>query len=786
VPSFDQCILKLSEAERQANKGILDSINEAVDKDAVVAEIVSKVSRAKREVAMQTFVMKKIRNAFNAYDGATEYTKLMALLTKDSAHGAPYANVEYAARVYRSRFHSKMRRMLERFETKRLGWHEDKDTLGKFVRAVYGETTDDAEINGFAKQWLEMVDETVNLKNKFGASISKNESFLLPQRHDARSLLKLGKTRDEAREAWVAMLKDMVDRRKMTDDQGRELTDEQLHDTLNFVFDSIVTGGMNKLKEFQAPFSNGRKLSRKGSDQRVIYFKDPDSWMKYNEEFGRGDIFGTLTDFIDSSANDIALLELMGPNPNQTFEAFFARAEKDGNLNVFQKGMLRNTWNVVSGKINEGQPSQMSDLLQGYRNIDTAALLGSAFISAISDIGFLILTSAFNKAPAYKVIARQLSQLTNSKADQQLGAQIGLTADAYIHTAHSSNRYADIYGVGVTSKLANTVMRLSMLEPWTNAGRRAFGLEFSGAIAREFGTEWESLDAGFRAMFERNGINKGDWDQFRSSEVVEMRGAIFADFTKDDSMKFHSMVLQETDLAVPTPDAKVRSILTMGRSRESIRGQFWRSAFAIKSFPITIAQGHLMRGAKMATLSGKASYYGWMVASTTMLGGVALQARDIVAGRDPREMNFDFALAAIQQGGGLGIFSDFIYADVNRYGYSMTETVFGPAFQSVDMMMRLTFGNAAEALSGDETNILGELGKAVDRYTPSIWQTKLFEQALFNSFQELADPDYRDKRRKLLRERKQDYNQEYWWKPGEFAPDRLPEGFEFRARSLEE
>lgn len=793
MPSYEQCILKLSEADRQANEGILKSIEDAPDKEAAVAEITNKISRAKREAAMQAVVMKRRANEMLGYVDGDEFDKLMALLTKDVKRGAPYANVEYRARVYSRKFHSKMARFLERFEAKRLGWHEDKENLSKFVRAVYGEVTDDPEINAFAKEWHKLVDETVELKNKFGASISKNESFLLPQRHDARALLKLGKTRAEAQRAWVDMITPMLDRTKMLDDQGKPLTDEQLLDTLDFVFESIVTGGLNKLKELQAPFANGRKLSRKGSDQRVLYFKDAESWISYTEGFGRGDIFGTLTDFIESSANDIALLELMGPNPNTTFEALFARAMRDGKLSMLEQRRLRDVWNVVSGKVNEGQPTNFSDFFQGYRNIDTGALLGSALISAISDIGFQVITSMFNKIPTHRVLTRFLSQIAKGEGDKRIAAQIGLGADAWIHTAHSSNRYADIYGVGFTSKLATSVMKLSLLEPWTNANRRAFGMEFSGAIAREFNTAWGDLDSGFRAKFERNGITERDWDAFRKSDVVEVEGAVFADFTKDESMKFHSMVLQETDLAVPSPDARVRSYLTMGQSRESLEGQFWRSAFAIKSFPITIATTHMTRAFYQASVTDKLSYMGMMFATTSVLGGAALQARDVVAGRDMRDIDGKFLMASIAQGGGLGIFGDFVFADVNRFGYSAAEQLAGPVFQSATQLMRLIPGNVIEAIAGDEANVLNatfgdekfadietgflsDLGKAVDRFTPSVWQTKLFEQAVFNSYQELVDPDYRTKTRKLMRERKKDYNQGYWWKPGEFAPERAPRG----------
>jgi len=115
------------------------------------------------------------------YTKGSAFDRLKALLTKDVKFGAPYQNVEYKAKVYHKRFATKLVGMLEQFRVRGLGFMQDEVNLRKLVQAIYGETTDDAAINGYAKTWLEMVEEIRQLKNKFGASISKNERFLMPQ-----------------------------------------------------------------------------------------------------------------------------------------------------------------------------------------------------------------------------------------------------------------------------------------------------------------------------------------------------------------------------------------------------------------------------------------------------------------------------------------------------------------------------------------------------------------------------------------------------------------------------
>jgi len=779
VPSYEQCILKLSQQDI-IDSELADTIRNAEDPDAVVDQLTSQISRAKREAAMQVVVLKRRRNDMLKYTKGSAFDRLAALMTKDNKHGAPYANVEYQANVYKGRFHSKLASMLERFAPKGLGFLQDDANLRKLVQAIYGETTDDSAINAYAKTWLDMVEEIRQLKNKFGASISKNERFLMPQAHDMRAVSKVGL------DTWRSSVLPKLDRAMMLDDQGRVMTDTQVEDLLEYVYESITTGGLNKVKDLTVP-RLGKKLARKGSERRVLYFKDADSWIEYQKDFGQGDVFTVLTDYIEQSANDIALLEILGPNPNTTFEALFAQAKKQG-FGFGEERQVRSIFNVVSGKVNQGELTSFADGLTTYRNIETAALLGKAFLSSFSDIGFQLITAKYNGVPAFKTLARHLGTFVKGDpADMAAATRIGLIADTWVQTANAGNRYADIYGVGTSSKVANAVMKASLLEPWTNSGRKAFGMEYAGVLADNFGKTFDELDDALKASFQRNDILPEDWDAFRKTGPMEHKGATFADFTQEGGEKFHRMVLMETDLAVPTPDARVRAVTTRGLSRNTAEGALWRSAFMVKSFPITIgtAEGalwrsafmvksfpitigltHFYRAANQATSMGKLAYASQLLATTSVLGGVALLAKDIAAGRDPRQVtdpdtlvNPKFFVSAVQQGGGLGIFGDFVFSDVNRFGGGITETIIGPIGDTLDTGVKFTVGNIREAVQGEETHVMGEAGKIVERYTPNIWQVSLFKQALFDQYEMMADPDAQLKFRRLIRKREKEYNQ---------------------------
>jgi len=74
VSRYEQCMLKLSQAEQDEERlsqslkqSIEQNMEKGIDPEAVVDELVNKISRAKREAAMQAVVLKKIKNFFDGY-----------------------------------------------------------------------------------------------------------------------------------------------------------------------------------------------------------------------------------------------------------------------------------------------------------------------------------------------------------------------------------------------------------------------------------------------------------------------------------------------------------------------------------------------------------------------------------------------------------------------------------------------------------------------------------------------------------------------------------------------
>ena len=227
------------------------------------------------------------------------------------------------------------------------------------------------------------------------------------------------------------------------------------------------------------------------------------------------------------------------------------------------------------------------------------------------------------------------------------------------------------------------------------------------------------------------------------------------------------MIHSETDIAVPVADLKTRSVFNTMFERGTVAGEIGRSAVLFKSFGVSV----LMRqaGEILAMNSGTAVRYGaGLILGTTLMGALSLQLKAIAAGRDPRAMQDEkFWGAAMLQGGGFGIFGDFLHSAQNRAGGGFAQTLAGPIVDDAQ-------GIANLARSEDPRK---QLVRELKGLTPgnNIWYSRAaFDRILADAAEEYINPDLRNQRRRLHR-----YAEEqgtgYYWAPGERLPGRAPD-----------
>jgi hypothetical protein len=51
----------------------------------------------------------------------------------------------------------------------------------------------------------------------------------------------------------------------------------------------------------------------------------------------------------------------------------------------------------------------------------------------------------------------------------------------------------------------------------------------------------------------------------------------------------------------------------------------------------------------------------------------------------------------------------------------------------------------------------------------------MYERAFLDQLQNLTDPKARSKQRRIMKRRKTQFDQKYWWRPGKSSPSRAPD-----------
>ena len=692
---------------------------------------------------------------------------------------------------------AKLYDVLATFRRNLVGEVRNKAKLEEMVREVFEPgSTGNLAAKEMAEAWATVHDYLRKRFNAAGGRIPKNVDWGMPQIHN---MLAVRKVSDKD---WSTFIRPLLNVEKMVDETtGLPFNQNSLEIALKNVYETISSGGANKI--LPGNRGQGSSLANRRIDHRFLVFKDADSWIAYQNKFGNANSFDTMFGHIKSMSRDIALLEILGPNPKATVqfvqdtikkEAGLSKdiaAENLANIAVYK---LEALYDAVTGKSNAPIDTRIGNTFAGLRQIIQSAFLGSAAISAITDVNFQRIAREMNGLPQTNTLKQYLEQLNPLAAEEKgkLAIRLGLIAEGWTSLAAAQMRYVgDISGPEVTRRVADFVMRASFLSPLTNAGRWAFGMEFLGTLADNTGRGFDDLDPALKGAMERYGIDAQRWDIMRSTPLYEHKGAEFLraedieartdidpTLARDLATRMMEMINTETNYAVPSTSLRGRVAFLDKTRPGTFLGEIARSTVMFKNFAVTIVNTHIMRGMLQQGAKGKGRYYANLVISTTVMGALALQLKEMSKGRDPIPMTSSkFWGAAFMQGGGVGIYGDFLFGNVNRFDGGLESTLAGPVVGFGGDVQDLLIGNLFQAQQGDDTNFASDLIKFGGRYAPggNIWYSRLaFERLILDQAQTLADPKANQKLRRIRRRYKQK-GQNYWWRPGAIVPDRLPD-----------
>lgn len=699
---------------------------------------------------------------------------------------------EELRKVIKGRTHGMMNELLYANRATISGKVRDRTLLENIVRELFKPgSTGSASARELAEAWTKGAEYLRGRFNEAGGAIGKLADWGLPQSHNSRAVRAAGYAK------WRQFIDPLLDRGRMIDRQtGEPFTDAKFETVMRDVFETIRTDGWNAIKPGAA---GGKMLANQKAEHRFLHFKDADAWLAYNGQFGNNDPFSAMMSHVEGMSRDVALMETLGPNPAATVRWLKDTLQKDAAKIGDDAGRatsaasagahtVQSLYDEITGALRRPVNDRIALGFSTFRSLQTAAKLGSAAISALTDVSFGAVTRAFNGLPVRKMLGNYMSQLNPaSAADRKFAVRAGLIAEEWAHrTAGQHRMFAEEVSAEWASRLASGVLNLSGLNAWTQAGRWAFGMEFLGHLTDQMGKRFAELDPRLARQLEGHGIGADGWEIIRKTPLEQHKGSewLLPQNIADQQIgdRLLGLIQSETDFAVPVPDLRTRAMLNGLAPRGTVPGEIVRSMLQFKTFGISVMLTHGRRILEQNAWDG-ARYAAGLFISMSVMGALAMQLKEVAKGKDPRAAFGDdmaaFWGAAVLQGGGFGILGDFLGASENRFGGGLASTLAGPGVSTVQNVSSLTLGNAFKAIRGDDTTVGRDLVKLLKQETPggSLWYGRLaFERLVLDQLQQEIDPDYRAsfrRMKKLADER----GQEFYWEPGDMAPERAP-GFQ--------
>lgn len=773
-----------------------------------VKRIMAERTQAKRRrTLLQIQTARRLTAELGAHrtiGGVADMSDALPSLLAGRDHSA-ITSVQSVRSTLRGFYHQKMTDVLQTFGRDLLGRTRNKAGLRNFARELHGEKTGDSAAAELAEAATAAMRDARRDFNAAGGDIGDLADWGLPHSHDGDRVEAAGF------EAWAAEIRGGLDWGRMIDHEtgqpfaiagGRPppgRADEFLRDR----FEQITTDGWAT----RQPSFMRRGLSTGNTRQesRVLHFKSADDWLAYNETFGRGDPFQAMMAHLDGMARDTAQMRVLGPNPHAGLEYAIQLAEKRAQTDPWGSSrkkavdqvrrrahLSRNMLALVGGAANRPVNGLMAEFLAGTRQVLVSAQLGSAFLSAISDVGFQYAAAREIGMDPGGIIARQMKMMV-SENDRMAALRTGVIADRLANTGSTAARYlGEQWSPEITERLSDFVMRASALARWTETGRHAFQLEFMGYLADHAERAFDQLPAPLQGLLGRRGFSAEDWDAIRSTPLhVDDSGATFLvpaqmrdrqdlapEVADGLAIRLMSVIHEQTEFAVPSASLEGQATMLDRTMPGTWMGELLRSGVMYKSFGLSVLYSQTRRMLMREGTFNRIKYAGSMMALLTLMGAVSVQMKDISKGRDPRPMDRpEFLAAAVLQGGGFGIFGDFFAAAENRFGGGVAETLVGPAIGFADDTLKLGISGAKAAAGGD-ANVGREAVNWLRRYTPgaSLWYMSLAAQRWgFDQLQEIVDPEAQRAFRRAERRRIRDYGNASWWQQGELAPDRAPQ-----------
>lgn len=649
--------------------------------------------------------------------------------------------------------------------------------------------------NPVAQQIAEVIHKyqmtAIERANRAGSYIQPRPGYIFRQTHDQ------SKIRQAGFEEWKNFILDKLD----AEATFRGADPEEF---LKGAYLGLTTGMHKRFKgETESNFLHGFKgpanLAKRMSQERLLHFKDADSFMAYNSHFGTQDLREAIVGGLEHMARNTALMEGLGTNPVATFDKMITelKIKYRDNPKIYDELSKKNLMNMlkeIDGTTRIPANVSLARIGSITRAVQNMAKLGGAVVSSITDIPNQAAELKYQGMPILGAYMETLAGIFRGRGDgerREIARLLGIGFDGLI--GETTARFASQDSLpGTLAKTQQRFFKLNLMSWWNDTNRTSTALIMSNNLAEKAKLSYGKLDGRLANVLKQYDIGEAEWDIYRKHALKKaddgnnyLVSEGLDDLSDEDVSKYlqsktgkkpsardiatardelisrlDTYFQDRADFAVPMPGAAERAMMNQGTETGTIEGEVIRMIMQFKAFPITMIRRGLGREV-YGQAGGKTDIGGLahLIAGTTLFGYGSMVAKDILKGREPRTFTGDpekdakLMFAAMSQGGGLGIYGDFLFGEYSRYGRSFLSTLAGPTFGQVDDLAEIF----TRIRTGEDVS--ANVMRTMINNTPFInlfYTRQALDYLILYELQEMANPGYlRRMESRIMRENDQ-------------------------------
>lgn len=661
---------------------------------------------------------------------------------------------------------------MEKLDPRKAGRQQAFLNAQKFIRENKGVSTGDPAAKALSDSFRKMVKWAGDRARSGGKTFVENENWDNPQPWSSLQVGKFSEQQFVDRfNKWISQGALKVWNKA----EGRPAAAGEIDGLLRKAYADIKYEGGEA-----TPFSK---------EMRTFEFEHSaagaDAFLDLQSVFGVGnELPSIITRHIDRMASDIALREVLGPNPDAAFAAALRlAAEKNPGTSVpsgakwlTSARTARLTYGVVSGKGHPVANENAARFMAGARSLLGAAALRNLPITiAPGDSAMTLLSLHHDGISGVKAFRYMFDGM-----NKDVARDLQISAHSYIdYNLNTWRRYSDqINYSGLAQRVPQTVIRATGARLWSDNLRMGVQRAYFGTLARMRDLPFDKLPQNLREHFlGQFGVTPADWDKIRSVAPMDQgNGAPILDLPKLTELdrplseRLQMAVSERSSYAAHQPDARTQGIAGQGVARGSLGGEMWLMVPQYKQFVLERMTTHLFRILRDGTMPEKLRYGFAFAALSMMAGAVSMQTKAVIGGKDPLDMHsVKFWIDAFAQGGAGGIYGDLL-SDALRGDIGAAGGVAGGALGGLGTDVFKAATSPLRNKYGERRTSSGEIFNVGRRWTPNTWFTKLAVDRLFwDRMQVLLDPNYRQSFRRAEQNAKKQ-GSGFWWAPGQSTP----------------